>query len=58
MTHSKYDTSDKEYEYSTIKRGKVKVTSERQHILLHTRNLPHTHVYRKSNGALQKIRSR
>ena len=56
--HSKYDTETKEYEYSTIKRGKVKVKSEKQHELLHARNLPHTHVYRKSNGALEKVRSR
>lgn len=46
------------YQYSTIKRGKVKVTSDKQHKLLHFRKLPHTHVYKTSSGKLRKLRSR
>ena len=38
------------YLYSTIRRGKVKVTSNKQHRLLHARNLPHTEVFRSKKG--------
>jgi len=44
----------KVYLYSTIKRGKVKVTSKKQHQLLHARNLPHTHVYRVGNKIVKR----
>lgn len=33
----------------TVKRGKVKITSERQHAFLHGRGLAHTHTF-KTNG--------
>ena len=38
------------YMYSTIHRGKVKVTSKKQHRLLEGRKLPHTHVYTDGRG--------
>ena len=42
------------YLYSTIKRGKVKVTSRKQEMLLEARKLPHTHVYRKGSKLIRK----
>ena len=53
MTHSKFDTAKKEYDYSTIRDGKVKVTSKRQHMLLEARKLPHTHHYR--DGSTKRV---
>jgi len=44
----------KKYLYSTIKRGKVKVTSLKQHRLLEGRKLPHTHVYRKGKKLIRE----
>jgi hypothetical protein len=41
------------YLWSTIKRGKVKVKSKKQHRLLHGRHLSHTHVYR--SGKSKKV---
>jgi hypothetical protein len=43
------------YLYSTIKGGKVKVTSNKQHKLLHARNLPQTEVYRSKQGLWHKL---
>lgn len=45
-----------EYLYSTIKRGTVKVTSAKQHQMLHARRLPHTHVYRSKSGKIYRER--
>lgn len=45
MTHSRFDKGKDEYKYSTIRDGRVKVTSRKQHMLLEARKLPHTHVY-------------
>jgi hypothetical protein len=42
------------YLYSTIKRGKVKVRSAKQHRLLHAKKLPHTHVYRYGNKIIKR----
>jgi hypothetical protein len=47
---------DRTYLYSTIHRGKVKVTSEKQHRLLEGRGLPHTHVYRTESGKIVRKR--
>ena len=44
----------KRYLYSTVKRGKVKVTSQKQHRLLHGRKLPHTHVYQKDGKIVRE----
>jgi len=44
----------KRYQYSTIKRGKVKVTSKKQHKFLHVHDLPHTHVYRQGNKTVKE----
>lgn len=46
--------SDKKYLYSTIHRGKVKVTSMQQHKLLEARKLPHTHVYEKDGEIIRE----
>jgi len=46
----------KRYLYSTTKRGTVKVTSAKQHRLLEGRELPHTHVYRRSDGKIVRER--
>ena len=46
--------SDKKYLYSTIHRGKVKVTSMQQHKLLEARKLPHTHVYKKDGKIIRE----
>lgn len=48
--------AERTYLYSTIHRGKVKVTSEKQHRLLEGRHLPHTHVYRDQNGKIVRKR--
>lgn len=44
------------YLYSTIKRGTVKVTSKKQHALLHVRHLPHTHVIKSRSGKIYRKR--
>jgi hypothetical protein len=44
------------YLYSTIHRGKVKVTSVKQHRLLEGRKLPHTHVY--ASGRRKRVYAR
>ena len=47
---------DKQYLYSTIHRGTQKVTSPKQHRFLESRKLPHTHVYRTSEGEIIRKR--
>jgi hypothetical protein len=42
------------YVYSTIKRGRIRVKSRSQHILLHSRNLSHTHVYKRGHETKRK----
>lgn len=44
------------YSHSTIRRGKVKVTSLRQHRFLEATKLPHTHVYVCPNSTTQRKR--
>lgn len=46
----------KKYLYSTIRRGKVKVISEKQHALLEARKLAHTDVYMSKSGKKYKKR--
>lgn len=53
MSHSKFDTKKKEYAYSTIRDGKVKVTSRKQHMLIEARGISHTHVYR--DGSRKRV---
>ena len=51
------EKSGKDFEYATIKKGKVKVTSDKQLKLLESKKLPFTAVYKsKKTGKLYKER--
>lgn len=47
---------EKQYQYSTIKRGKVKVVSQLQHRYLEAKKLPHTHIYKNKDGSVYHVR--
>lgn len=42
--YSRWVNIKRRVEYTTIKRGKVKVTSEKQHNFLHFRGMRHSHI--------------
>ena len=46
----------RKYLFSIIRGGKIRVTSKKQHKLLHSIGAAHTHVYRSKNGNIYRKR--